>query len=270
MAHVVVTARPDDLVEVAELLVAHGHAVTLVPGAPEWEALPPPERLLGDGVASLPLRRADATLLVGSLGHAPLSFHGNPPEHAPGQDSGRPVRYRSGERAAVQPGWPMEIVDGAVALTAVHADGAEVMIGMLGPGDFLVHHPSDQCRIEAVAQTDVRAESYMEEELLSQRRYAAALASRVLRSEAWAASQAHPYIEQRLLGILNLLSEQFGIAQEGGRLIDLRLTHGQLAAITGATRPTITRVIAALTRTGHIGVIGAGANRRLCVFSGGV
>ena len=272
VAHVLVMARSEDLPEVAELLAASGHAVTLIPVTPDrrdvfdapllFPALQ--DQLRGGSRDVIELLAADAPA------RAPLTFHGSPPADPDERSSGREVRYKAGDRATAQPGRPVEILKGAVALTAVHADGAEVLISVLGPGDFLLHHPSDVCRIEAVAQTAVQAESFAEDDLLGQPRYAAALASRALRAQAWAASQAHPYIEQRLLGILNLLSEQFGVPHEGGRLIDVRLTHSQLAAITGTTRPTVTRVIAALTKTGHLAVVGSGATRRLCVFSGGL
>lgn len=164
----------------------------------------------------------------------------------------------------------MQVTDGAIALTALHADTTEVIVGVAGPGDYLLHHPSDTCSIEAVALTPVAAEVVPWAGVAGHEPFAAALASRILRSQAWAAAQAHPYLEQRVLGILNVLSEQFGSPHERGRMISIRLTHNQLAAITGATRPTITRVIAALCQTGHLDVVGEGSRRRLCVYSAGI
>ncbi len=51
------------------------------------------------------------------------------------------------------------------------------------------------------------------------------LRARLQRMEAWAAMQARPYLDQRILGILSLLAEQFGVPHPAGTRIELRLTH---------------------------------------------
>ena len=60
--------------------------------------------------------------------------------------------------------------------------------------------------------------------------------------------QSRPSVEQRLLGILHWIAEQFGRPDVDGTLIEIRVTHAQLAAAIGATRATVTRVLGTLRR----------------------
>jgi CRP-like cAMP-binding protein len=155
-----------------------------------------------------------------------------------------------------------EILDGVVSLSAVHEDGAEALTALLGPGDFLLPHPRDDCHLAATAHTDVRLVSRALAEAVQGSEFGANLLSRLLRAEAWAAMQAHPFIERRITGILHLLSEQFGTETLAGCLIDVRLTHAQLAAAVGSTRATVSRVIGALVRRGEVAVIETGGGPR--------
>jgi CRP-like cAMP-binding protein len=59
-------------------------------------------------------------------------------------------------------------------------------------------------------------------------------------------------IYQRLKGILVWLGNKFGQAIEIGQLIDLRLTHQDLAELVGATRVTITKLINQLEQEGFL------------------
>ena len=80
--------------------------------------------------------------------------------------------------------------------------------------------------------------------------------------------QARPYLDQRVLGILSLLAEQFGISHPNGTLIDLRLTHAQLAVAVGATRTTITRVLGELRAAGKLSADGSGRAERFVLRKG--
>jgi CRP-like cAMP-binding protein len=181
----------------------------------------------------------------------------------------RTQRYPPGRQIQLDQGWVGEIKEGCVVLSVVHEDGAEVIIGFLGPGDFLLPHPADSCHVLPAAVTDVRLEVSPWTEEFDGKLYALALGARVLRAEAWAAAQAHPHIEQRVFGTLNLLAEQFGTSAGSGRLVGVRITHSQLAAVTGATRPTITRVLAHLKRKGLVKTVGSGSRQMLQLLSGG-
>ena len=77
--------------------------------------------------------------------------------------------------------------------------------------------------------------------------------------------QARPSLPQRVLGILGLLAGQFGWVQEQGTLIDVRITHAQLASAVGSTRTSITRVLSELRDTGKIMIVSAQGEDRYCL-----
>ena len=53
--------------------------------------------------------------------------------------------YRTGERTLLDPESALEVLEGVVALTVIHEDGAEVLLGLYGPGQVLAGHPEDAC-----------------------------------------------------------------------------------------------------------------------------
>ena len=251
--------NPHDLLEIAKLLTQHGHHVTLIP-----------RNVLAAGGAAIFGHRALIGVPEEAVGREVVLTGADGLADAPQVPASRPSgggqRYETGERLSVPAGAVLRLLSGVVVLSAMHADGAQVMIGMLGKNDFLLPHSDDDCHVEAIAQDDVEAEQYSWQELAGQELLATALALRVLRAEAWTAAQAHPYTEQRLLSILRLLAEQFGEDHRGGRLLQVRVTQGQLAAITGATRPTVSRVMTVLRRRGDIELVGSGNQQRILIM----
>lgn len=55
-----------------------------------------------------------------------------------------------------------------------------------------------------------------------------------------------------LVKLLTLLSQKFGREVEQGLLIDLRLTHQDIAELLGSTRVTVTRILRQLEQQGLI------------------
>jgi CRP-like cAMP-binding protein len=92
------------------------------------------------------------------------------------------------------------------------------------------------------------------------------LRSRLQQMEAWAAMQARPHLDQRIMGLLSLLAEQFGREDEIGLIVDLRITHQQLASAVGATRTTVTRILRDLKRSGQLTTVGIGNTERFCLL----
>jgi hypothetical protein len=88
---------------------------------------------------------------------------------------------------------------------------------------------------------------------------------RVQLMEAWSAMQARPHLGARILGLLNLLAEQFGRRHADGMLVDVRLTHAQIAAAIGATRSTVTRLLSDLRDRVALSVISDGDRERFCL-----
>lgn len=57
---------------------------------------------------------------------------------------------------------------------------------------------------------------------------------------------------ERLLQLLIWLAQKFGRSVEPGQLIDLRLTHQDIAEVIGATRVTVTRLLSRFEQEGII------------------
>ncbi|WP_448334998.1 Crp/Fnr family transcriptional regulator [Bellilinea sp.] len=155
------------------------------------------------------------------------------------------------------------VEDGVVATFIIHRDGKQTLTGLTGSGQVVLPHPADDCHLELIAYTAVRASLFDWPQIGRQPEFIQSLRRRLYLTEAWASAQARPYLEDRLLGILKLLAEQFGKPDAQGSLIDLRLTHQLLASAIGANRTTITRLLANLKQRGLLRTAGRGKNERL-------
>lgn len=58
--------------------------------------------------------------------------------------------------------------------------------------------------------------------------------------------------EARIAELLHRLAEQYGLPEDGAITIGISLTHKQMAALTGTTRVTVTRVLKRLREHGDI------------------
>lgn len=171
-------------------------------------------------------------------------------------------QIRRGDPVFLEADTVLTIHEGILATMMVHGDGAEVLLGLTGAGQILVAHPDDECFIHILAHTPAVISVQPWEQAAAQPGFAEKLRTRLQRMEAWAAMQARPYLDQRVVGILSLLAEQFGVLHPDGVLVDVRLTHAQLAAAVGATRTTITRVLGELRAAGKLSSEGAGREER--------
>jgi CRP-like cAMP-binding protein len=173
-------------------------------------------------------------------------------------------RYRRGALIDLPPDTLLDITRGVVAQIMLHTDGSEALLGLAGPGQLLIAHPDDDCAIQLIAHTDVHATARPWGES-ADAALAERLRGRIRLMEAWSAMLARPHLDQRILGLLGLLAEQFGAPHHDGTLIDVRLTHAQLATAIGATRSTITRILGDLRSRGDLTTIGAGERERFCL-----
>lgn len=154
------------------------------------------------------------------------------------------------------------VEDGIIATTVLHDDGTEVLVGLSGAGQILLGHPHDSCCLQLRAHTDARVVVQPWSHVIATPKFAEKLRARVRYMEAWASIQARPRLDDRLVGLLSLLAEQFGHAHQHGTLVDVRATHAQLATAVGATRATITRVFGRLRRQRLVFTDGDGLHER--------
>jgi CRP-like cAMP-binding protein len=170
--------------------------------------------------------------------------------------------YRAGEPIPLDADSTLQVLEGVVALTVIHEDGTEVLLGLCGPGQVVAGHAGEDCCIQLRAQTSTVVRVQAWEDAARQPEFADRLRERLRGAEAWAAMQALPHIEQRLLGILSLLAGQFGRSDGEGTLIEVLITQAQLASAVGATRTTVTRLLGSLRRRGLVIALRAGRGER--------
>lgn len=158
----------------------------------------------------------------------------------------------------------VEVLSGMVAMRSLQPDGSEVLMGLFGPGDLLVGHPTDLCLIELVAHADAEVSVRAWEDFPPTVEFAGKLRRSLGWLGGWSAMQVRLQVEDRITGILSLLAERFGRpSQPEWALIDMRLTHQSLADAVCATRPTVTRALQEMERKGIIRVVGGGDDRRI-------
>lgn len=174
-------------------------------------------------------------------------------------------RYQKGDTIQLDEDAVLEVKEGIIAQTMVHQDGAEVLLGMFGPGMLVVPHPEDTCYIHLSAQTDASASLQSWTLAVQQEQFPQKIRARLQQMEAWAAMQARPHLDQRVLGILSLLAEQFGQECPNGEMITVRITHTQLASAVGATRATITRTLGDLRTQGRLLIQDTQGGERFCL-----
>jgi CRP-like cAMP-binding protein len=170
--------------------------------------------------------------------------------------------FRTGDRILLDSDNTLQVLEGVVALTVIHEDGTEVLLGLCGPGQVVAGHADEACCIHLRAQTATVVRMQPWAEASHQPGFADRLRERLRSAEAWAAMQALPHIEQRLLGILSLLARQFGRPAGDGTVIEVLITQAQLASAVGATRTTVTRLLGHLRRRGLLIALRAGRFER--------
>ena len=185
----------------------------------------------------------------------------------PGATSTIERRYARDALIALERDAILDVREGIVAQTVIHADGTEVLLGLCGPGQLLIGHPDDSCCLQLLAHTETLVTIRGWSAAAAQPHFAERLRARLRQLEAWSAMGARHYLDQRVIGILGLLGEQFGHPQDDGLLIDVRITHAQLATAVGATRTTVTRILGELRARNLLTTVGSGASERFCLRS---
>jgi CRP-like cAMP-binding protein len=173
--------------------------------------------------------------------------------------------YRKGEPISLAAGAVLWVEKGVVAMNSLHEDGTLSLLGLYGPGFPIVGHGDDHCAILLMAHSDLTVQIEVGSSAQMTPYFALQMQSRVAYMEAWAAMLARPHLEQRLLGLLTLLAEQFGQVQAEGLLVNIRLTHEQLAAAIGCTRTSVTRILSNLRHRRLLITVSTADGERFCL-----
>ena len=174
--------------------------------------------------------------------------------------------YQRGERIYTV-GDPAErlyvVADGKVRLLQHAESGKDVLLGILGSGEFFgnlaalgtaVHIDTAEAHTPICALS-VRSEDFRQ--ILDEHTGLALRALEVLGERLSAANQrvllisAMP-VDRRIAFMLLEISRKFGRQEEMGLLIDMPLSRDDLAEMTGATPETVSRVLSQLQSGGVI------------------
>ncbi|OUL29933.1 Crp/Fnr family transcriptional regulator [Nostoc sp. 106C] len=128
-------------------------------------------------------------------------------------------------------------------------DGTTVALGLWGPGDIVGKSLSrlEPYQIECLTKVEAKILPLDEWEQPTQ-----TLLTHIQQAEELMVIRSYKKVDTMLIKLLSWLSQKFGSEVEKGRLIDMRLTHEDLAEILGSTRVTITRVLGQFEQEGLI------------------
>jgi CRP-like cAMP-binding protein len=142
-----------------------------------------------------------------------------------------------------------QISSGFVMIYTYLEDGTVVALGLWGPGDTVGEMLSTMKPYHIECLTNVEAIILPVDDW---NQLTNTLLNHIQQAEELMLIRSHRKVETMLMQLLAWLSKKFGSEVEKGRLIDMRLTHEDLAALINSTRVTITRVLGQLEQEGLI------------------
>jgi CRP-like cAMP-binding protein len=155
------------------------------------------------------------------------------------------------------------LLSGRIQVSIFQSDGTEFILEVMGPWAMFGETPAMD-GFPRIATAIAAAKSELIEfdirvitqtipscpELAVSLMRIVALKQRVLTSRIQYLALPKP--EMRIGELLGRLAELYGEKHESGTLISMALTHEQIAAMTGASRVTVTRALKRLTTVGAI------------------
>lgn len=139
---------------------------------------------------------------------------------------------------------------GVVRTLTYQEDGTAIALGLWSTGDIVGQSLSDADPYLIEALTEVQAISIA---LSDWQPPVAVLTSYLKHTEALMVVRTHRRrAEAALLGLLQWLANRFGLQIDRGCLIDLKITHQDLADFSGLSRVTVTRLLRQFEEQGLI------------------
>jgi CRP/FNR family cyclic AMP-dependent transcriptional regulator len=156
---------------------------------------------------------------------------------------------------------------GRVRIARATEDGKEITVAILGPGDLfgeevvfsdVVRSTFATCLEDSLLCT-ARADDLFG--LLTRHPLLALNVAKYLneqRDDALAIAEEFAYLKvpDRLMKLLERLVKEHGVQAPEGGLIDVRLTHADIASLIGSTRETVSSLLAQIVREGRIAMRG--------------
>ncbi|HEY9830278.1 MAG TPA: Crp/Fnr family transcriptional regulator [Stenomitos sp.] len=142
-----------------------------------------------------------------------------------------------------------QIETGAVRTLTLLEDGTTVTLGIWGAGDVVgrVLSKADPFQMECLTPVEVIRIPLDQWYLVNE-----VLIRHVQQYHEFLEILHYRSIDVSLLRLLNWLARKFGQEVQQGQLIDLHLTHQEIAEIIGTTRVTVTRLLNEFEKQGMI------------------
>ncbi|HLP88955.1 MAG TPA: Crp/Fnr family transcriptional regulator [Nostocaceae cyanobacterium] len=142
-----------------------------------------------------------------------------------------------------------QIERGFVKTVTYLEDGTSIALGLWGPGDVVGQGLSKIEPYHLECLTPVETSIIPWEEGSKQTEL---LLNHIQQAEELMVIRSHKKVETMLIKLLAWLSKKFGSEVESGKLIDMRLTHEDLAELVCSTRVTVTRIMGEIEQEGLI------------------
>ncbi|MBO3459026.1 Crp/Fnr family transcriptional regulator [Aetokthonos hydrillicola Thurmond2011] len=157
--------------------------------------------------------------------------------------------FQSRSLLPLKPNSLWKIETGIVRIVTWHEDGRLITLGIWGPGDIVGKALSkiEPYQIECLSKVEAKILPLHEWYPLTE-----VLQDHIQQAQELMLIRSHKTVEIMLLKLLGWLVKKFGREVESGHLIDLRLTHQDLAEMLNSNRVTITRLLINLEEQGLI------------------
>ncbi|MEG4072622.1 Crp/Fnr family transcriptional regulator [Microcoleus sp. Pol14C2] len=142
--------------------------------------------------------------------------------------------------------WRIE--SGVVRTVTWLEDGTIITLGLWGPGDT-IGKPISKCepfQIECLTKVEailLCGERWLNKDILL---------THIQQAEDFMVMRGYKRVDFMLYQLLNWLAKRFGSEVERGHLIDMILTHQDIAEIIGTSRVTVTRTLGHFEQQGLI------------------
>lgn len=159
------------------------------------------------------------------------------------------------------------VLAGKVKVTKTTPEGKETVLAIHQPGDFFGEmalldgktapatvSAMEDCRIATVSGSDFQNYLMRNEKVVKQ--IIQVLCSRLRQVWAQVHSLSYSTADARIRGTLLQLSRKHGVPDARGIIIDLKITHQELAGMVGTSRETVSRTLAKLQRDGILQIDG--------------
>jgi CRP/FNR family transcriptional regulator len=152
---------------------------------------------------------------------------------------------------------------GKVRITRLTADGKEVTVAVLGAGDLFgeetlfddaprtTHAVCIEESLLCTAKADELFALLSRDPILALN-VANILSDKLLDASATMEDLAYAKVPDRIMHLFGRLATEHGVDGPAGTLLDVRLTHADIASLIGSTRETVSLELSNLAKSGRI------------------